>query len=52
MPTLKIGTTVKLPNPYLKIAGTIIAYYATKNQYLVRLGVSQQCYFKPDKLIA
>ncbi|AYE59999.1 hypothetical protein CO218_13380 [Lactiplantibacillus plantarum] len=51
MPTLKIGTTVKLPKPYFGIAGTIIAYYATKNQYLVRFVVSQQRYFKPDELI-
>ncbi|MCG0747237.1 hypothetical protein IMAU60057_00930 [Lactiplantibacillus plantarum] len=51
MPTLKIGTTVKLPKPYLGIAGTIIAYYAAKDQYLVWFGVSQQRYFKPDELI-
>lgn len=37
MSTLKIGTTVKLPKPYLGIVGTIIAYYAAKDQYLVRL---------------
>ncbi|MCG0822537.1 hypothetical protein IMAU20013_02356 [Lactiplantibacillus plantarum] len=51
MSTLKIGTTVKLPKPYLGIVGTIIAYYAAKDQYLVRFGVSQQLYFKPDELI-
>lgn len=51
MPALKIGTTVKLPYPYLGITGTVIAYYPAKNQYLVRFGTNQQLYFGPDDLI-
>ncbi|MDV0430689.1 hypothetical protein RXV91_07385 [Lactiplantibacillus sp. DA1] len=51
MQTLKIGTTVKLPHPYLGIAGTVIAFYPAKHQYLVRLGTNQQLYFSPDDLV-
>jgi len=50
MQNFKIGAMVKLPQPYLGILGTVIAYYETKNQYLVRFGASQQLYFKPKKL--
>lgn len=52
MPEIKIGATVKLPAPYAGVPGTVIFYDATKNQYLVRIGVSQQLYFQAADLTA
>lgn len=52
MSEIKIGATVKLPAPYAGVPGTVIFYDATKDQYLVRIGVSQQLYFKANDLSA
>ncbi|CAJ1227849.1 hypothetical protein LZY01_00610 [Levilactobacillus zymae] len=50
MPKFEIGALVKLPKPYTGVVGTVISYYAAKDQYLVRFGANQQLYFKPNEL--
>lgn len=49
MAEIKIGDNVKLPVPY---TGVVIFYDAAKDRYLVRIGVSQQLYFKAADLTA
>jgi len=51
MQTFKVGDVVQLPQkPWQGVTGVVVFYDTKRDQYLVRVGASQQVYFKADEI--
>lgn len=51
MQTFNVGDVVQLPQkPWLGVTGVVISHDTKRDQYLVRIGASQQVYFKADEI--
>jgi|GEM_PF-2182981 len=51
MQTFQVGAVVQLPQkPWLGVTGVVVSYDAKRDRYLVRVGASQQVYFKADEI--
>jgi len=51
MQTFKVGDIVQLPQKsWQGVTGVVVFYDTKRDQYLVRVGASQQVYFKAEEI--